>query len=135
MMKKITFAASLLFLLACNNAEPTNNSTTTPPSVGATQKPKFEAIYEQAAKEACTCMNKLDSLNTKRQTYKTNGNGDSLMRMVPEMKTNAVNVWKCFEAKLSGLGTLDRTKLDEALDALCPTWANLKRDSLVTPIH
>lgn len=133
-MKKIAFATSLLFLLACNNGEPTNNSTTTP-SVAATQKPKFEAIYEQAAKDACACMTKLDSLNTKRQTYKANGNGDSLMRMIPEMKSSAVNVWKCFEAKLSGLGALERTKLDEALDAFCPTWANLKRDSLVTPTH
>jgi hypothetical protein len=132
-MKKIIFGTSLLFLWACNNGEKTN--TTTTPSADAPKTPKFEAIYQQAAQEACACMTKLDSLNTKRQTYKMNGNGDSLMRMIPEMKTNAVTVWKCFEAKLSGLGALDRAKLDEALDAFCPTWANLKRDSLITPTH
>ncbi len=133
-MKQITLGVSLLFLVACNNGEKNNNPTTTP-SVNQPQGKKIEAMYEQAAKDACACMSKLDSLNTKRNTYKANGNGDSLMRMIPEMKTNAVTVWKCFENKLSGMGALDRSKLDEALDAFCPTWANLKKDSIISPIH
>jgi Flp pilus assembly protein TadB len=135
-MRKIIFSTALLLTMACNNSNQVGNNTAqNTPSVTTTKTSKFEAVYEQAAREACNCMSKLDSLNTKRNTYKTKGNGDSLMRMIPEMRLNAVSVWKCFETKISGLGALERAKLDEALDALCPTWSNLKRDSIIAPTH